>query len=154
MQTFLRLSIAVALLVNGCRRAPSPKPPTSRGTAHVGATTQRLSEPPGGLAGSRSEGADGGATEPIQLSGANPAFPEIARDRHFSGSMFVFEALIDESGNVGNVRTLRMPKITPPTPEVEQACIAAIRAWKYRPATFRGKPVPALLTVSVNINLR
>ncbi len=61
----------------------------------------------------------------------------------------VTEAVIDEKGNVQNVRTLKGSH-----PEVDAAVIANVRQWKFNPATLNGKPVPVYYTVTVNVDVR
>jgi hypothetical protein len=61
----------------------------------------------------------------------------------------VFQVIVDEVGNVRDVRMLREPEFTPPWPEFEQRCRAALSRWKYRPATHGGKPVAVYLLITV-----
>jgi hypothetical protein len=61
----------------------------------------------------------------------------------------VFQVIVDEVGNVRDVRMLREPEFTPPWPEFEQRCRAALSEWKYRPAAHDGKPVAVYLTITV-----
>ena len=65
----------------------------------------------------------------------------------------IFEALIDESGNVRDIRAIRKPKFDPPCPEFEESIRAAMSKWTYKPAMRNGKRTAVYLTVTVNIQL-
>lgn len=67
----------------------------------------------------------------------------------FDGGAFIFEAVISSEGDVREIQTIKSPRISPSCPELEQAYRQAISAWKYKPATLDGKPVPVSLTISV-----
>lgn len=66
--------------------------------------------------------------------------------------IFIVEAVIDESGGVREVRTLRTPILTPPCPALEDAVIAAVTEWRYKPATLDGNPVAVFLTVTLHLS--
>jgi outer membrane biosynthesis protein TonB len=61
----------------------------------------------------------------------------------------ILEAVIDETGNVRDVRLLRAPKFSPPWPGFEKECQEQIGKWRYKPATRNGKPVAVYLTITV-----
>lgn len=63
--------------------------------------------------------------------------------------VFIAEAVIDEKGDVTNARILKGPD-----PKIAAAALAAIRQWKFKPATLNGKPVAVYYTLTVNIHLR
>jgi protein TonB len=58
------------------------------------------------------------------------------------------DALIDETGRVTRVRTIYGPDL------LQQAAAAAVRQWKYEPATLGGNAVPMHLTVTVKFRMR
>ncbi len=89
---------------------------------------------------------------PVLLRSSHPRFPESRVARSWSGTAFLFEAEIDEAGRVGKITTLKRPVISPPWPEVEQACRDALQSWQYKPALRDGKPVPVYLTVAVTVD--
>jgi hypothetical protein len=81
-----------------------------------------------------------------------PRFPKSDVARSWSGSVFLFDALVDEKGRVKNVTTLKRPEIDPPWPEVEEACRASVLGTRYSPALRHGKPIPVHLTVTIVVN--
>jgi hypothetical protein len=67
-----------------------------------------------------------GIVPPKVLHSATPHFPKSNVARTWSGTAFMFEALIDEAGVVRDVTTIKRPRIKPPWPEVEDACRSAV----------------------------
>jgi protein TonB len=58
------------------------------------------------------------------------------------------DALIDEAGRVTRIKTISGPIL------LQEAAAAAVRQWKYEPATLDGKAVPIHLTVTVKFRIR
>jgi protein TonB len=58
------------------------------------------------------------------------------------------DALIDETGRVTKIKTISGPEL------LQQAAAAAVRQWKYEPATLGGKAVPIHITVTVKFRTR
>lgn len=96
--------------------------------------------------------------EPIQVGGAvkkpeplhqpPPRYTEVARRANVQG-VVVLQAVIDERGNVTDVRVLRgLPM------GLEQAAIDAVRTWRYRPATLHGRPMKVYFNLTVNFQLQ
>jgi TonB family protein len=54
-----------------------------------------------------------------------------------------FDALVDPSGHVTSMKALSG------SPSLRSAAMAALKQYQYEPATRRGKPVPAHVTVTV-----
>jgi TonB family protein len=67
---------------------------------------------------------------------------------------WVGEVLIDESGKVERVWTIREVKWKPPFPAFNQANVDAIRQWRFEPLIVEGKAVPFCMTVSATIDLQ
>lgn len=61
--------------------------------------------------------------------------------------LFIAEAVIDEKGNVTRARTLKSSG-----PKIDAAALAALRQWKFKPATLNGKPVAVYYALTVNIH--
>jgi TonB family protein len=57
------------------------------------------------------------------------------------------EARIGEDGSVEDARVLRS------IPLLDQAAIDAVMQWRFRPTLLNGKPVPVIMTVTVNFTL-
>jgi TonB family protein len=111
------------------------------------------SEPLGEVLGSTEGGAGllyagfGGVTNPelILSSQVQPHYPEKARKAKISGKV-VLQVVIHKDGTVGNIEVLQSPgaKLG-----FEEAAIAAVRQWKYKPGLQNGKPVDVYFTVPV-----
>jgi protein TonB len=84
---------------------------------------------------------------PIAVVRSAPAYPELARKLRREG-VVVLEAVIDKSGGVVDARVL-----TDPGFGLSQAALAAVRTWRYQPATLDGRPVSVYLTVTVTFQL-
>lgn len=81
------------------------------------------------------------APSPIHTPG--PVFPEEARKARTHGRV-VLECVIDETGAVTEARAIRSQPNG-----LTEAAIAAVRQWRYEPATLGGAPVPVYLTVTI-----
>ena len=86
----------------------------------------------------------GGAVSPPELISSVPvAYTEAARKAKIKG-VVVVEAIIDEQGDVVNVRVLKG------LPMLDRAAGEAVQQWKFKPAMAYGKPVKVFHTVTVN----
>lgn len=88
----------------------------------------------------------GGVPPPVQVRKVSPVYPEEARAARVQG-IVILEALVSERGNVENIRVLRS------IPMLDQAAIDAVRQWQYAPTLLNGKPVPIIMTVTVQFTL-
>lgn len=87
------------------------------------------------------------APELIAESRVEPRYPEAARLVRTQGQV-ILQALVTREGAVEKPKIVRSP-----TPELGQAAIEAVRQWRYRPATFQGRPVAVYVTVTVDFAL-
>lgn len=85
---------------------------------------------------------------PVKLSAPHPRYTEAARKKGWEGKAVV-QAVIDEKGDVACSRVVQGA----PYGLAENA-LAAVLDWKYKPATHHGKPIPAMLYLSLNFRLR
>jgi protein TonB len=76
-----------------------------------------------------------------------PVYPPIAQAARVQG-MVIVEATIGIDGRVTNARLLRS------IPLLDEAALAAVRQWTYKPTTLNGVPVPVIMTVTVNFQLQ
>jgi len=90
----------------------------------------------------------GEVKEPVEISRVKPQYPEAARKARMQG-VVILEAIITKVGNVESVRILRGIN-----PLLDNAAMRAVQQWKYKPATFNGRPVPVYLTVTVTFTLQ
>jgi periplasmic protein TonB len=84
---------------------------------------------------------------PVRIKYVMPEYPEIARDSRVQG-LVILEAIIDADGKVASARVLRS------NPLLEQAALAAVRAWEYTPTLLNGRPTPVIMTVTVLFTLK
>lgn len=96
----------------------------------------------------------GDVVAPRLLNRVEPPIPERCRKARLDSSVIMYEATILETGDVAEVKTLKLPNVSPPCQELEAATHAAISQWKYEPATLHGKPVRARLTITQTLYLR
>jgi TonB family protein len=86
-------------------------------------------------------------TRPEKISGAAPVYTEIARKARVVGIVIV-EAIIDEQGNVTNAKVVKgLPM------GLSESAVDAIQTWKFKPATFEGRPVKVYYTLTVNFQV-
>jgi TonB family protein len=88
-----------------------------------------------------------GVSRPEKISGPPPFYTEIARKAGVQGTVTV-ESIIDEHGNVTNARILQGLPLG-----LDQAVLEAVKMWKFKPATFEGRPVKVYYTLSVNFKV-
>lgn len=91
----------------------------------------------------------GGEVEaPQKIKDVNPQYPDLARRARLEG-VVILEATIDTEGNVVDLSVLRGLGLG-----LDQAAIDAVSQWKYRPTYYNGRPVPVLMTVTVQFQLQ
>jgi protein TonB len=86
-------------------------------------------------------------TAPARIKDVLPVYPPMAQSAHVEGDVII-EATIGTDGKVQNARVLRS------VPLLDQAAVAAVRAWEYTPTLLGGEPVPVIMTVTVRFRLR
>ena len=84
---------------------------------------------------------------PRRVVNVDPVYPSLAQTAHKEG-VVILEATIDARGRVMDVRVLRS------LPLLDQAAVDAVKQWIYTPALLNGTPVPVVVTVTVNFELR
>ncbi|HWN40577.1 MAG TPA: energy transducer TonB [Thermoanaerobaculia bacterium] len=89
----------------------------------------------------------GDVRRPEKISGSPPVYTVEARKDRVTG-VVILEAIIDEQGNVTDVKVLKgLPA------GLDQAAVKAVETWKFRPATLDGRPVPVYYTLTVNFTM-
>ncbi len=93
----------------------------------------------------------GDVSNPILIEGTKlqPLYPEQARAARIEGAV-VLQAVIEPDGRVSEVEVQRCNR---PNFGFEDNAAAAVRRWRYKPATQQGKPVAVYLTVFVEFKL-
>lgn len=88
-----------------------------------------------------------GIRMPVKVVDVAPVYPAIARTAHVQG-VVILEAVLDAQGAVESARVLRS------VPLLDQAALDAVRQWRYTPTQLNGRPVPVIITVTVNFMLQ
>ncbi|HET9038404.1 MAG TPA: energy transducer TonB [Myxococcaceae bacterium] len=79
-------------------------------------------------------------TQPTVIGDVRIPYPEDARSRGIEGTV-VLSVLVDETGQVRTVKV-----VSGPGAGLDQAAAKAVERIRFRPATRKGKPVPAQIT--------
>ncbi|MFL6247823.1 MAG: energy transducer TonB [Thermoanaerobaculia bacterium] len=85
---------------------------------------------------------------PVVVNRVEPQYPESYRRAGVNG-LVILEVAISDKGDVENVGVLKSV-----APGLDMAAVAAVRQWKFRPATKDGKPVPVLFNLTINFKLK
>lgn len=89
----------------------------------------------------------GNVTRPEKIAGRPPEYTIEARKERVTG-VVILEAVIDEQGNVKNLKVLKGLHAG-----LDQAALEAVRSWKFTPARLDGTPVPVYYTLTVSFTL-
>jgi TonB family protein len=84
---------------------------------------------------------------PTKTKDVPPEYPATAQQAHVSG-VVIIEATIGPDGKVIDAKVLRS------VPMLDQAALNAVKQWEYTPTLLNGKPVPVVVTVTVNFKLK
>jgi TonB family protein len=85
---------------------------------------------------------------PVVTQRVEPKYPDDYR-RAGVGGIVIIEAAISDTGNVEHVGVIKSV-----APGLDMAATAAVREWKFRPATRDGKAVPVLFNLTINFKLK
>ncbi|MCE2557464.1 MAG: energy transducer TonB [Acidobacteria bacterium] len=86
--------------------------------------------------------------EPRKTLHVKPQYTEIARKARIQGRV-VLRATIDQQGDITDVEVLRgLPM------GLAEAAVAAVRQWKFKPATLNGRPVAVYFNLTVTFQLQ
>jgi protein TonB len=90
----------------------------------------------------------GSVKKPELINQIKPVYTELARKARVAGTVIV-EAIIDERGNVTNVRVLKgLPM------GLDRSAADAVEKWKFKPATLEGRPVKVYYVLTVNFQVQ
>jgi TonB family protein len=84
---------------------------------------------------------------PRLVTRVEPSYPEALRRDKKSG-LVVIQAIVNTDGSVGPATVVRHSDS-----EFDDAALAAVRQWRYEPATLRGAPVRVYLTITVSFRI-
>jgi protein TonB len=141
---------------------PEPLPPVEAPVAAVAAdpeTSPGVVEETPSAPPSRGEGQGGGAgggpyrpgsgiEPPTLLHEVKPDYTEDARRRGVEGDV-VMEIVVEANGRVGHVRVLQGLGYG-----LDERAVAAVRQWRFSPATRRGATVSVMVEVAMEFKLR
>jgi TonB family protein len=86
-------------------------------------------------------------TAPRALFAPEPDYTEAARKARLEG-MAVFKVIIGVDGKVYDPKLLKSL-----SPDLDAQAIAAMKQWKFQPATLNGQPVAVFIKIEVNFQL-
>jgi periplasmic protein TonB len=89
-------------------------------------------------------------TEPPVAAGANamPAYPAALKSEGVEGFVVV-RFIITEAGAVDDLRIVKSSD-----PRFNDAVLAAVKTWRFKPATSQGRPVPYPKTIKIPFKIR
>ncbi len=90
----------------------------------------------------------GEVSKPVKISAPMPAYTEPGRKARIQGTVIV-QAIIDKQGDVTNIKVIK-----PLAMGLAEAAVSAIKQWKFKPATLRGKPVDVYYNLTVTFTLQ
>lgn len=85
---------------------------------------------------------------PELVQRVEPTYPDIAVSARIRGTV-ILEALVDKEGRVAELKVLRTA-----SPLLDNAAIAAVKQWRYRPLVLNEQPEQFVLTVVLTFNLQ
>jgi TonB family protein len=85
--------------------------------------------------------------EPRKIRHVNPVYPEGARNERVQGAV-VLNATVAPSGCVRSLDVVQGVD-----PRLDVAALRSVAHWRYTPTLLRGKPVPVIMTITVNFRL-
>jgi len=116
-------------IVTGLQAAPPPPPPPP---------------PPAAPEGPVRVG--GNVRPPVLVHRVEPMYPDFAARARVEGTV-ILEAVIDEQGAVQSLKVLRS------VPLLDKAALTAVEQWRYSPVMLNGRPVQAILTVTLSFRM-
>jgi TonB family protein len=84
---------------------------------------------------------------PTKVKDVQPVYPAAAKSARVSGVVIV-EATIGADGKVIDAKVLRS------VPMLDQSALDAVKQWEFTPTLLNGKPVPVVMTVTINFKLQ
>jgi TonB family protein len=93
---------------------------------------------------------DPGIVLPVVVKHPNPRYTEEAREKKIQG-IVQLDAVVLEDGTVGEVT---VTKSLDDTYGLDQAAVAALKQWLFKPGQKDGKPVPVLVSVEMSFTLK
>ena len=89
----------------------------------------------------------GGIAAPRVIKQGKPVYTSETMRARIEGTVAI-EALVDEQGRVADARVLRS------IPQLDESALAAAKQWEFTPTLLNGQPVPVLVVIELEFNLR
>jgi periplasmic protein TonB len=89
----------------------------------------------------------GGVSAPVLIYSVDPEFSDEARRAKYQG-VCVVSLIVDAQGNPQNIQIARALGMG-----LDEKAVEAVRQYKFKPAYFKGKPVPVYINVEVNFRI-
>jgi protein TonB len=124
--------------------AAAAAPPTAAGTAAAGTAAAGTAATAGAAAAAKTPAYVD--VLPEAVTKVPPSYPDSARAKGISGTVTV-EAYVRTDGSVGDTR------ISKSVPGLDDAAAAAVRQWRFKPATAKGQPVAWWVSVPVKFSI-
>ena len=90
----------------------------------------------------------GEIVNPVRISGDQPQYTEEARQARVQG-VVILQAIINCRGDVQDITVLKGLPLG-----LTEAAVAAVRTWRFRPATLDGRPISVYYNTTVNFRLQ
>ncbi len=92
-----------------------------------------------------------GITHPVLIESTRvePGYPSMPRKARLPGNVLL-QAVVQRDGTVGEIVVM---SASPAKLGFEEAAVAAVREWRYEPATQRGRPVAVYISVKVTFSM-
>ena len=104
-----------------------------------------------GTCGKHELSTDRGCLVPPRITKkVQPRYPKEARKAGVQGHVTI-QAVIESDGTVSRIEVV---KSTSPQHSFEDAAIAAVKQWRYRPGTIASAPVPVYFTVTIGFTFQ
>jgi protein TonB len=88
---------------------------------------------------------DDGIVVPVPTRQVEPTYTDAARQARKKG-IVLLDAVVLADGTVGEVRVVRS---LDSTTGLDEASVRALRAWRFKPGTLAGQPVPVVVGVQL-----
>lgn len=93
---------------------------------------------------------DPGVVAPVVIKDVKPRYPDEAKEKRIQG-VVQLEGVVLEDGTVGDIR---VTKSLDQTYGLDQAAVAALKQWEFKPGQKDGKPVKVLVAVEMSFTLK
>lgn len=127
--------------------SPAPSSPQAPSQTNSSGSDAGGVSPPGGSAGpvnSVPARVGGAVGAPKAIYTPDPNYPEAARIAGYQGTVVIW-LIIDTDGTPKQIKVVRKLGMG-----LDEEAVAAVKKWRFKPATKDGKPIPVMINVEVN----